>query len=281
MEIAATICRGGSGWTATPAPAEVTFRGGGWPCARSKSYPLKVENPLCRKSSLPRANSSLREKGPFHAPSSMNLLPDWLAMAEPLRPEVQEFDLTSEALRVDRIRLRRRIILVVAAGGLAVEGVVFLLLRPTLPSLFAAGILWAGSGICLFVLVRFLGVKAPLKDVQITPEELRLHFEDQSEIALRWDSPQFGLTLRDYSINLFSTKAEKRHVVLSAPQSRFGTVPHEVAGAIVQAARQHSLSVAVRKEVLVEGKAVFLTITTRIGRIEGTPDWEGHETPAT
>jgi hypothetical protein len=199
-------------------------------------------------------------------------------MAEPLRPEVREFDLTTEALRVGRLRLRRRIILGAAAGGLAAEGALFLLLRPTLPILFGPGVLWVAAGFCVFALVRNLGAKAPLKEIQLVQEGLRLRFEDQNEIVQRWDDPKFGLTLRDYSINPLSTKAEKRHVVLLAPQSRLGTVPQEVSGEISQAAREHSLSVAVRNEVLVHGKAVFLTITTRIGRIEGTPDWKGHET---
>jgi hypothetical protein len=140
-------------------------------------------------------------------------------------------------------------------------------------------VIWAVSGTLLYTAWMSRGKRA-LTDVKITSTDLTLTYEDGKRIVQGWTDPMFGLTLRDYTIDPLSPVEETDHIHLLAPDHRFGTVPPGVAFAIKKEAEAHGLPVAVRKEAITGYKTVHVATTTRIGRIQGTPDWRGHQTPA-
>jgi hypothetical protein len=196
-------------------------------------------------------------------------------VTSPIPSAQQDFDLAAEARRIDRNRARARVILGSVAGLFVVLGAVaFFSALTEFTRLYTAGLLWflAAYFVAMMILRR---PKSPLSGLQITPDGVSLTFEDGSSSVLRWDDPAFGLTLRDYSPDLGATKAEKQHVVLLAPGRRSGTVQQDVARALADAARQHALPVVERTEAVRSGRLVHQTLTTRIGRLEGTPDWRG------
>jgi hypothetical protein len=199
-------------------------------------------------------------------------------MVAPLPSSTREFDLTAEARRVDRIDKYTRVVLGSCAAVFAALGLWIVLTdpatNPTATNYFLGGFIMAMAG-CFVAITILRRQKAPLSDLKITSNGVELKFEDGFELEQRWDNPQFGLTLRDYAVDRGSTKEEKRHVVLIAPGKRFGTVQHDVASLLVQAAQAHSLPVVGREERVSGGKVSHLTLTTRIGRIEGTPAWPG------
>ena len=142
-----------------------------------------------------------------------------------------------------------------------------------------AGVLWLLAALLFYGAARSR-TKRALYDVRITPQGVMLSFEDGYKLEEKWADPRFGLTLRDYSIDPLSSDESTDHVALLAPLHRFGTVPPGVAGTLTRAAREQGVPVETRREAIATGKSVHLALTTRIGQIEQTPDWKGHERPA-
>jgi len=194
-------------------------------------------------------------------------------MKGPLPSGVRDFDLRAEARRNDRNRLYARVLMIVLGGVFIAVGFSFILPAPSPFGYFGAAVFWVSGAVFLggALLIR---VPAPVNELTLTPDGVTLRFEDGGEQVQRWDDPRFGLTLRDYSIDVLSTKGEKREVLLLAPGRRFGLVSHEIAAEVALAARARSLTVTEREEVVAGGKFSHRTTTTRIGRIEGTPEWK-------
>jgi hypothetical protein len=194
---------------------------------------------------------------------------------QPLPESEQDFDLTAEARRLDKIRLIARLVFLAIGAGFALLGLWELLATRVPDSWIVAVIVW-GLAAAIFWIALGIRTKPPLQDVRLDANGVTLRFEDGTAQEMGWEDPQFGLTLRDYSPDPLTTKGGKAHVWLLMPGNRTGTVPHDVAEAIVRDARGHSLPVLERREVVSAGRSSHVTLTTRIGRPELTPRWRGH-----
>jgi hypothetical protein len=204
------------------------------------------------------------------------------ADSDPLSGGSRDFGVASEARRVDRSAYNNRVFFGVI-GAVFVALAIYILIppyhQPPAAIYVVDAVIWAVSGTLLYAsgMSRF---KRALTDVKITSTDLTLSYEDGKRIVQGWTDPTFGLTLRDYTIDPLSPVEETDHIHLLAPNQRFGTVPPGVAFAIKREAEAHGLPVAVRKEAITGYKTIHVATTTRIGRIEETPDYKGHETPA-
>jgi len=90
---------------------------------------------------------------------------------------------------------------------------------------------------------------------------------------MRWEDPNFGVTMYDFAEDPGTTAGEKQHVWLMIAGKRDGSVSHQVADAVTVAARGHGLPILVRDEYVPGGKVSHKVIATRIGNPQVTPSW--------
>ena len=191
----------------------------------------------------------------------------------------QRFDLTEEVRWNAKERLQ-------SMAFFGVFGVVFATLgawlttSPAIPNLNSSGlawIFWIVAGMML--ILAFVPAWVPVTGLVVSDVGVTLESARRGDLILRWDDPGFGLTLRDYSIDTRSLPDEVPHVRLFGPKRRVGTLSRPMAGALILAANARSLPLLQRNEVAGAGKYLHLTITTRIGRPESTPQYRANQRP--
>jgi hypothetical protein len=196
-------------------------------------------------------------------------------MSEPLlSSRDQEFDLTSEAVRLRRNAKIGRIIVGLTGGTFIVIGARFLLessypLQVGTPLVFAA-LFWE-FGLLLILGLVFKKPPAPLTRIRLTATVVTLTFYDGREVTQSWTSELLGLTFRDTSLGRPPREGSVRRRTLFAPGGLFGSVPEPVAAAIVQSARLKGVSVSTRQETVGRGKRGYEALITRIGSLGAAP----------
>ncbi len=164
-----------------------------------------------------------------------------------LPPEV-DLDLGEEARRFRRQRLP------VTATGLGL-GVAFIgaggyLLGSLLRARFVPGeilsILLVGLGVGLIVLSLRTGLINPIVRLRADRKGLTYSWRSGAPLLRRWAEPGLVLVLDDLAPDARSSAEEKQHVYFAGPGSVYGNLPRDAVGPLLDAARNHGLTVGMK-----------------------------------